>query len=437
MAQEGVAIKACSILSEAQSLAVAQPDRPSGYDWLRPEAVPMFEMPAMVLAKPEGRSLCFISSGTTWTAEIKEGKSLISDNDALDLDTLQPATWFEFSDYWNYAYNGIYSPQSVWDPASEQEWIYAIMHVENKNRHNAETGERFENTILARRQYRFPEEYEGLVNGRYIFPFWTYFGFVTASVSPVEQRFRTGFMQNQLGPVIWPSMGYLDPSGRALQHAHPHPTTIVHDGYLYVYYIEDAYTDPAMCMLEPGRERGVKVARCPLSKLMKPGFFRTYYMGKFSEPSLPTRFSKENRRFLFEKGGRSSVIHPDLSCDHVRHDETGESGFSSRIVRFSVARLRGTRYFLSVEQRWEEGNVGGIALRVSTDLLNWSTKTRVPGVDGWKLRYPVFANSDYTRNYEIDAHEFYVAGGGFSTTSIVKLAVEISESQKQRIPGPT
>ena len=98
----------------------------------------------------------------------------------------------------HYGYNSIYSPQAVQDTESDEKLIFAIMHTENKNRYNLDTGERFENTILMSRSYRFPDEYSGPKNGRFEDYFPAYFAFITSSYSPASVNSKASFMQNQL-----------------------------------------------------------------------------------------------------------------------------------------------------------------------------------------------------------------------------------------------
>jgi len=71
------------------------------------------------------------------------------------------------------------------------------------------------------------------------------------------------------GPVIWPSAGYVDDRGRKVSWGVRHPSSFVHDGYLYIFYLDTSDS--------PDVNHGIiKVARSPLSAKGAPGSFTSW-----------------------------------------------------------------------------------------------------------------------------------------------------------------
>ena len=195
--------------------------------------------------------------------------------------------------------------------------------------------------------------------------------------------------QNDIGPVLWPAKGYLSSDHKQASGGLRHPSSIIHDGYLYIFYVDAGY----------GKD-DLRVARCKLDEIWKPGGFKNYYNGTFNEPSLPKGFSKDSREFFYKPGGQSTPLFHDIF-----------------INRFSVAKLEGTKWFIGIEERIE-GTVWPdcpLYLRLSKDLTAWSKPFKInypytPGTEP-TLPYCTFFNKTFTSNTSIDANDFYIAGG--------------------------
>ena len=325
------------------------------------------EVPAWVVTDDTG-SRYFLPTGFSHVVHKNSDMSILEDSDTFsgqtatltsisdvlasnyaDPSTLDPGT------VWRRNYYGIYTAHRLESGVDDQSGYLAILHGENKNRAYQPSGDYiyYDNTVLPSQMYIIPDEYSGYFDGSFSDYWPAYFAFISASWSPADENGGNNFMAHDLGPIIWPSNGYITQSGVKASNGLRAPSSIIHDGYIYIFYLDMG---------------GIKVSRAPVSGNGAPGTFMNYYNGGFSEPSLPTGFTKETARdFLDVPGGLSSWIHPELA-----HSTT----------RFSVAKLKGTQYFVSVEERfYYDGNSNTFQnyLRLSEDLVNWSDAVLLPG----------------------------------------------------------
>jgi hypothetical protein len=91
-------------------------------------------------------------------------------------------------------------------------------------------------------------------------------------------------------------------------------------------------------------------------------------------------------------------------------------------TEFGVAKLKGTDYFIGVENDFgwqivgtQWNSVAWIGLRLSKDLINWGEvyvlkDTIVPTWDDLKLGHAKFLSSDFSTNKEVDPNGFYLIG---------------------------
>ena len=211
------------------------------------------------------------------------------------------------------------------------------------------------------------------------------------------------------GPIIWPDYNYRgDYDG--LGHLNGWrssgfylPTSFVDNGYIYTFYKKAKWG--GYC---------TGAARAPISNNGAAGTWQSFSRarGTFDIPTLPTGFTKENiRNFYDTKTGY-------ISDCIVDENDNG----ASQPQYFNVARIRGSQYFLAVEER--SNTVTGIwsmGIRISTDLINWSPLEVLSSCNGptsgtsvgWgcgQFAYPTFLDSGATTNYEIDPDEFYILG---------------------------
>jgi hypothetical protein len=208
------------------------------------------------------------------------------------------------------------------------------------------------------------------------------------------------------GPVVWPANGYVENGKKATNLGILHPSSIVQDGYIYVFF-----RDTSAGVTE-GRTAGLKVARAPITDSgIDPRSFKTYFQGNFTDNALPVGFSSAQVMDFFSmKGGRSSAL----------FDKANSGGITPDIFSFSAAKISGTNFYLGVAQDLHIG----VTLRLSQDLVNWSDQTIVPGTaydyfganGGNKnfikqpFMYPRLANANGDSNNEIHPNDFYIIG---------------------------
>jgi hypothetical protein len=317
--------------------------------------------------------------------------------------------------YWRRNYFGVFNTLPVKD-ASGKEHLVAIMHCENKNERFDINGKQilYDNTVYpAGRQYT-PDQYDGAdANGVYKESSSTYFAFTALASLPSSEINGKTLHDGDKGPVLWPSAGYLNGRDEQVSQGLRHPTGFVTNDYIYIYYL-----DTSIDSSEAGRSSGLKVARAPVSSMGQPGSFRNYFSGKWDEKSLPDNFNKNSREMFYKKGGRSSAIIP------------------GGVIRFTVAKVKNTNYYLSVEETWTDAGLS-IMLRASRDLVNWGDPVTIHNTASGKhtegsLHYPIFYNKEFTSSLEIDKDEFYIGGMFGVGTPVhyfqsVKLSVDIKD----------
>jgi hypothetical protein len=252
----------------------------------------------------------------------------------------------------------------------------------------------------------------------------SYNAWITLSSMPWTLKNLNGSTKfSDLGPITWPSNGYIESldNGKSWVKATDggvrHPSSIIKDNYLYVFY-----EDLSSGVESNGRGPGFKVVRAPItSDGIKPSDFRAYFQGNFSEPTLPADFNLAKYYLkLAARGPKATNIFPN-SLHAVTENTLGARRTGGRIVsdvmNFSVAKVNGTPYYLGVGNDLSLGTT----LRLSTDLVNWSSPIVVPGTEAnwWvgkidiqktPLLYPRLMNADGDSNTDIDPQEFYITG---------------------------
>ena len=392
------------------------------------------EVPYFVIDRTAEAVTYAMSTYNTFFVDVPKGRSILTDRNAFDMDSRVLVTYPTGETLYNGSYNGILTAQRVGD------FLYGFHHMENPNETNWENtafkrpyrqktvfkngADRYETTIVPPPPggWKFPEDYSGYAPGKqdYGLVWDTYFSMITMSWSHFGGDYGIEHMAHEEGAVIWPSLGFHDGNGKVLHHGHRHPSSIVHDGYLYLFYIDvpdlgyganfrNQGQEPTA--LPEGCEAGVKMSRAEIREDGTLGPFYNYYRGAFSEKSLPEGYNKDDPAFTAVPGGKSSRVHPDL-------DEN--------MQRFSVAKVKDTDYFLSIEEKWIYQNdtmVGAkFFIRASRDLINWGPGAEITDVG----QYPIFANADYTSNTEIDADDFLIAVSNSGTPRVKRVAVEIT-----------
>lgn len=261
--------------------------------------------------------------------------------------------------------------------------------------------------------------------------FWPrYNSFVCASWIPNTQATNWGqqYFSNELGPIVWPCTGYLQPDGVKATTGVNHPSSIQYNGYVYVFYHDAGPYSGLNSHSEEGRQEGIKVVRAPLSEALNPYAYQAYYRdpsgNEYWNPSLPEGFTKETMLdYLREKGPMTT----DLMGDE------GNNQFGN--LRFSVAQVRGKDYFIGVESYidYADGHKYKTALRFSTDLVHWTDRGMVvdeaSGFKASTMNYPIFLSGDGWSNSVVDENNFYILGTGSEITNrVYKKHISLSDA---------
>jgi hypothetical protein len=128
-------------------------------------------------------------------------------------------------------------------------------------------------------------------------------------------------------------------------------------------------------------------------------------------------------------GGRASNVlgEDDVVWDNTINWWTNASSNDKNLIRtstteFAVAKIKGTDYFIGVENDFgwqiidsQWNSVAWTGLRVSKDLIHWGelyvlNDTIVSNWQNLKLGHTKFLSSDFSSNKEIDANGFYLIG---------------------------
>jgi hypothetical protein len=316
---------------------------------------------------------------------------------------------------WSRNYYGIWSAQYFNHPAQGPVSI-GFLHAENKP--SCDNNNLCPGTIVP-----YIPSYSAGPNGvpyncgSFSSDYWPIYGsFICGSWLPNTANTNWGQQAfiNDMGPITWPSIGYVLPSGQKASKGCGAPTSIQYNGYMYVYYIDSgpvtAPNDPPVPDVE-GRHGGVKVVRAPLSDALNPNAYQAFYEdpngNQFWNPSLPPGFDKNNM------DGFWTALGP-MATNLM--DPTNQNGYWG--VRFSVAQVRNTNYFIGIESYVDiqDNYKPKKALRFSSDLLHWTDrKLVIESVNSWDqslLNYPIFLGSDGWSNNIVDANDFYVIGCG-------------------------
>lgn len=314
--------------------------------------------------------------------------------------------WEEGSPYWKRSYFGIYDTRIV--SVDGKDYVFCIFHGENKNEKFNGGKDKYMNNVLPKRSY-MEHEFSGVdAKGAYDDYGPAYFAFASSACIPtdeIEKGFRFDDPKYNYGPVVWPCNGYVDSSWSRINPGMRHSNMYLEGDYIYIFYLDQS---------------SVKVARSPISAKMAPGSFKRCSNGEFCAPALPEGFECTKRGFFTVGSGE---------CDNI----LGESNS----IFFSVARLKGTPYYLGVEEYYTEWPEAGARLRLSTDLVHWSGGVDVPGsfvhnYNAGTLHYPKLFNKDFSSRDEIDPDEFYIVGIygnniGQSRIEAAKFSIELCD----------
>mgnify|MGYP005750644541 CR=1 FL=1 len=290
------------------------------------------------------------------------------------------------NNHWRRNYNGIFSAHILPD-RGRGNIVFALSHGENKNE---KVGDFFyQNSV--RPDYlikpRDPSTYSG---GTPYKDCWeAYFGFLNGNWSKLNNDSTLGPTYfNDIGPVLWPSAGYVNRQGHQTSQGLRHPSSIVHNGYLYIFVIDTSMDGTG----------GVKIVRVLTENVLNPQRYQTWSKGGWIK-ALPDGFSASQvKNYFTVRGPANTPIIPN----------------DKSTVRFSVARFQeSTNRFIAVEEYINANNTIELAFRYSKDLINWSDRHVIYHASNWKvseLHYPVFMNLKGLTDGSINRKEFYILG---------------------------
>ena len=374
----------------------------------------------------------------------------MADNNEIDLNlasrSYQASTSYinsydydpgRFIDNWKRNYHGIYSAASFNHPTAGPISL-GFLHGENKNAVSDHS--QYQNTIQPNVHIdaNDPDSYSGNNHEGWD----AYNGIISAAWIPniLQTNWGQQFFKNELGPIVWPATGYVTKSGIKCTAGLRHPSSIIVDDYIYVFYLESGPYGNNIPD-EEGCHEGIKVARALLKDALDPHSYQVYYRGPDSivtwNASLPEGFTKENMlSYVAVKGPKATDI-------------MGDRGETSQEVRFSVAKVRNTDYFIGVEEYLDLNDQKKIkvALRFSKDLMNWTDRVFLAyTADSWaqsRVNYPIFLSNDGWTNTEVDIDDFYILGTGISVSNQVnRIHVQAAQTRSfialyaARISGP-
>lgn len=381
------------------------------------------EVPPWII--PGGlRSYFFVDGSDTyiWSS----GNSLVHDK-AINLDravgpSLASMSYMHSPDFdhnkpvknWKRNYHAIYSAEYFQHPAEGTVSI-GFLHGENKNQVtgnvNSSSATHYQNTI----QQNVPinlADHQSYSGGSPFRDGWNaYNAMISAAWTHNNAQTNWGqqFFQHELGPIAWPSTGYITRNGVKCTSGLKHPSSIIAGGYVYIFYADGGPFGNNIPQ-EEGRQEGIKVVRAPLANALSADAYEVYYRDSVGNenwlPSLPAGFTKESMlQYVAVQGPRSTDIINDRQ-------------HSAQEIRFSVAKVRQGDYFMGVEEYIDvaDGKKFKVALRFSQDLVNWTDRQLVvyeaPNWEKTQLNYPVFLDKEGWTNTEIDIDDFYILGTG-------------------------
>jgi hypothetical protein len=294
--------------------------------------------------------------------------------------------------HWRRNYNGVFGAHALTLP-SGQNILFAVSHGENKN--EKQDNFYYQNTVRPSFLINTndPATYSGVNNGVYVDCWDAYFGFVNGNWLPYDSAHDWGNQYlNDLGPIAWPSAGYVNPDGTQASSGLRHPSSIVYNNYIYS-YVKDESKDGT---------GGIKLIRCSVANILNPASYETWSETRGWISSLPNGFSKEQCANYFSvRGPQNSPVFPA----------------ERNTIRFSVARFRNSGLFIGVEQYNDDFDKGRckLAFRTSSDLIHWSGRinfysNKTLDWDDFQFKYPIFLNTEGTSNNDIDINSFFVIG---------------------------
>jgi hypothetical protein len=351
---------------------------------------------------------------------------------------LPPFTFSSSDSQWKRNYSGSFSAFRIDSYPGKGDIIVGINHTESKNEKVdiPSTSYYYQNTV---RGFLIDQNnaatYSGVTAGAYHDCWPAYFSFLTAGWVPNNSGSNWGSqMFTDLGPVAWPSQGYVDACGQKVSNGIRHPSAFVHNDSMYIYYIEGFDAINEAPVEDSGREWGVKVVKVNVNDMLDPSKYKVYYNGSWVS-SLPSGFSAGSMlSYVSTKGPQSTRLLGKYNTDEA-------------VQRFSVSKISGTDYFLGIEWYvdWLDSAKYKTAFHLSQDLTTWSGRlltlsTYLQG--SVRMAYPVALNLAGDDHSNIDPSEFYIFGTPLSTDGLTidrtRLKMRLVETMSMKsVPNKT
>jgi hypothetical protein len=330
----------------------------AGFEVGQPQAVQITkpanahtEVPPYLL--PDRRGLLL---STAWTYRCGLTRlDLVNDCSNSWLHTFGDAHFFPPAEMpnrpWRRNYHGSFSAELLGGA------LVQFNHGENKNERI--DGRAYQNTVQP--SVSVDRCWDGS-NGEAYQACWpAYSGFITATLGN----------GSDLGPILWPEQGYLRPNGARASNGVRHPHSILHAGWVYLFYLDTDWSN--------GARAGIRVARAPASARGRG--FRVWRNGSWHR-ALPPGIGKGSLHRAYARRGPSST--PIL-------------GPGRGSASFQVARRVGGTGFLGVEQWFDSNGLAHIGLRRSANLVDWGPRSELDVAparfESFPLNYPIFLNA--------------------------------------------
>ncbi len=134
---------------------------------------------------------------------------------------------------WRQNYDGIYGAHVFDDAEKNYRWVVGIHHNELKNEWDSRYGGYTNNYMDIDPKTCA----SGELNGVHQDCWKAYMAFVTSSWAPYDASSQWGLSnyQEDRGPILWPTAGYLDSAGNSASPGPRHPSSIYWDNALWVF----------------------------------------------------------------------------------------------------------------------------------------------------------------------------------------------------------
>ena len=313
---------------------------------------------------------------------------------------------------WTRNYNGIMGAHAVNDPVHGQ-ILLTIHHGENLNQiavfpNKTVTMQNSISQVPAEQVANCWANYTGTSSAS---PLDCYWGFISAGWIEYDAASSWGSKgeASTIGPITWPAAGYVDANGISVSRGVRHPSSIIDNGYIYVFYLDSSLAD----------QRGIRIIRAPVGTALTSSAWERLDGGVFKQGTLPTGFQIVNNRidssFYKMKSPNMDFAFPP----------------AERADRFAVARMVGGGY-IGVETGLDANGLGEVGIRTSSDLIHWSARTLVtlPGYNtgGSSFIGPAYSlllSADGASNNDIDPGSFFIYGTVWGSSSLVRIPMHV------------